>query len=249
MHSNNEILIDYLDKQLGPEESTQVESMVQNDIATASEFQYLNLAINTVRLNAINQKVSAIRQAFGKSQAAEKHAPAIVRSMYKISMRVAAIIILVIGLAVLYKYASVNNQSIYDQQFVGYELSNMRGQGTQDAEVEAYQGKNWNKVIAIHSAGNNKSNKSSFLAAMADMQLSNFPQAITLFENILNTNSGDNSFREEAEYYVSLAYMMNHEENKAIQMIGKIKADPTHTYYPLVSKISPIDLKIIELKK
>jgi hypothetical protein len=32
-------------------------------------------------------------------------------------------------------------------------------------------------------------------------------------------------------------------------MINKIKSNPGHTYYPLVTKISPIDLKIIELKK
>jgi hypothetical protein len=84
---------------------------------------------------------------------------------------------------------------------------------------------------------------------MAEMQLNHFPEAVTLFENILNTKSSDNSFREEAEYYVSLAYLMNHEENKAIQMMNKIKTNPDHTYYPLVSRISPIDLKIIELKR
>ena len=104
-------------------------------------------------------------------------------------------------------------------------------------------------MVAIYGAEKNRSNKVVFLAAMAEMQLNHFPQAVTLFENILNTKSGDKSFREEAEYYVSLAYLMNHEENKGVEMLDKIKADTSHTYYPFASKISPIDLKIIELKK
>ncbi len=86
---------------------------------------------------------------------------------------------------------------------------------------------------------------------MAEMQLNHFPQAVNLFENILNTNgkTGDSSFQEESEYYLSLAYLMNHEENKSILLLDKIKADTSHTYYPLASKLSSIDLKIIELKK
>jgi len=249
MRPDNEILIDYLDKLLNVEESTQVESTIQKDNALASELQYLNLAIDTVRLNVINQKVSSIRQSLEKKLITEQHAPAIIRSMYKIGLRIAAIIVLVLCVAVLYKYASVNSQSVYNKQFASYELSNTRGQGTNDAEEDAYQDKKLSEVISFYNAGINKSNKQSFLAAMAEMQLNHFPQAIALYENILNTKSGDNAFREEAEYYASLAYLMNHDENKAIRMMDKIKADPNHSYYPIVSKISYIDLKIIELKK
>jgi hypothetical protein len=250
MIPNNQILIDYLDNQLSTEEAVQVENMVKKDIRVASELAYLKLALETVRLDAINEKVSAMRQSYNKAEnGAENPAPAIIRSMYKISMRIAAIIVLFIGIAIIYKYISVDSLAVYNKQFTGYELSNTRGQEIHDAEVEAYQNKNWNGVIAVYNAENNQSNRSVFLAAMAEMQLNQFPQAVTLFENILNTKSGDNSFLEEAEYYVSLAYLMNHEENKSIQMLDKIKADTGHTYYPLVSKMSRIDLKIIELKK
>ena len=252
MQPNNEILIDYLDHQLNQEDADLVESKVQNDKSLAGELQYLKLAIDMVRLDAINEKVFAIRQSLGNtSTITEKPARAIVRSMYKMSMRVAAIFILLFGIAVLYKYVSVSSLSVYERQFTGYELSNTRGQESRDAEVEAYRNKNWNEVIAIYQSENNKSNKSGFLAAMAEMQLNHFPKAITLFENILNTNSktGDNSFQEEAEYYLSLAYLMNHEENKSILILDKIKSDTSHTYYPLASKLSAIDLKIIELKK
>jgi hypothetical protein len=103
-------------------------------------------------------------------------------------------------------------------------------------------------VISIYNAVTNKSNQQSFLDAMAEMHLNHFQNAVTIFETLLNSNTGDIAYKEESEYYLSLAYIMNHEGNKAIRMIDKIKSNPNHTYYPIVSKFSSIDLKIIELK-
>jgi hypothetical protein len=248
MQSDNEMLIKYLDKQLNQEESARMESALQRDIDLNRELQYLNLAIDTVRLDAINQKVASIRQSEEKEHMVEMAAPAILRNMYKISLRVAAVIVLFFCVASVYKYSSVSNQSFYNKQFSGYELSNSRGKETREAEEDAYQNNKWNEVIAIYNAKANKSNQQSFLAAMAEMQLNHFQNAITLFENLLNSKSGDTKYLEESEYYLSLAYLINHEGNKAIQMIHKIQANPNHTYYPIVSKFSSIDLKIIELK-
>ncbi len=250
MQPNNEILISYVDKQLSGEEAARIDVMAKKDAVVAAELQYLKLAIDTVRLNAINEKVLAVRRSLENNQTSTK-APegAVIRIMYKISMRIAAILILLVGSAVLYKYIAVSDQSVYNRQFTGYELSNTRGQETRDAEAEAYRNKNWNGVITIYNTENNKSNKATFLAAMAEMQLNHFPQSVKLFEEILYSTPADGSFREEAEYYLSLAYLMNHQENKSVQLLNKIKADTGHTYYPLASKIPYIDLKIIELKK
>ena len=84
---------------------------------------------------------------------------------------------------------------------------------------------------------------------MSEMHLNHFPQAISLFEEILNTKSNDQVFQEETEYYLSLAYLMNHQESKGLRLMNKIKSDTNHTYYPMANKLSGIDMKIIELKK
>ncbi len=249
MLPNKEILIDYLDHLLNQQDTDQVEIMIQNDKSLVDELQYLNMAIDTIRLNTINDKVLAIRRSLSNpSVLTDKPANNGIRSIYKMSMRIAAAFILLVGMAFLYKYLTVSNLSVYEKQFNVYELSNLRGQGSRDAEAEAYVNKNWGEVLNVFQKGNNKSNEPVFLAAMAEMQLNNFPQSVTLFENILN-NTGDSSYREETEYYLSLAYLMNHEVNKSIRLINKIKADTSHTYYPLALKLSSIDLKIIELKK
>jgi tetratricopeptide (TPR) repeat protein len=249
MASSTEILIDHLDKTLDPEKSAELENSMRNDNTLDQEYQYLLLARETIRLDAINQKVFSVRHSIEKTNSAQKTGPAVLRSFQNTGLRVAAAIILLLGVAVFYKYVTVNGQSVYDKQFIDYELSNSRGANIHHSEEIAYQDKNWNEVISNYQAVINPSNKQTFLAGMAEMQLSRFPRAVSLFENILNSKSGDNSFHEEAEYYSFLAYLRNHEEVKAIQMIDKIKSNPNHTYYPFAARISDIDLKVIEIKK
>ena len=209
-----------------------------------TEQLYLQLAIDTIRLNAINERVSAVRRSL-------EHKPerAVVRSMFAISVRVAAILLLVVGSASLYKYMSVNSQSVYEKQFITYELSNTRGIETHNAIDESYRDKNWSEVVFNYTKEKNPSDRSIFLTAMADMQLRQFPGAVSLLEQILHSKSDDHSYGEEAEYYLALACLMNHEEDKGIQLLDKIRADKNHTYYPLALELSAIDLKIIALKK
>jgi len=252
MKTENETLIDYLDQQLTPDEVIRVEDRIAHDAAWSSDLEFLKLAVETVRFNALDEKVSRARYAYNQiSKSSERPARSVIRSMYKMSLRAAAVFIVLIGATLIYKYVSVNDQSVYKKQFLGYELNISRGKENLDPETEAYQDKNWQKVIALVNAEKIKTNKSCFMAGISEMQLNQFPKAIQNFEYILqsNANKGDSSFQDEAEYYISLAYLMNHEEDKAITMLDKIKRDKNHTYYPIASKLSFIDLKIIALKK
>ena len=247
---NNELLIDYLDKQLSEEENSELEFIIQQDKNTASEFEYLKFAVETIRLNAITGKVSEVRRsmtATQDNQTGQKHG--VIRQLYRTGLRIAAIFVLVISSAVVYKYVSVSSQSVYKNQFVPYDLSITRGGEGRDREAEAYNNKNWTRVVELFNDQKINSNKSYFLAAMAEMQLQQYARAANLFQHILGNISEDSSFQEEAEYYGALAYLKNHEEAKSIDLINKIKSDPGHRYYPLASKITGIDLKIIDLKK
>ncbi len=172
-----------------------------------------------------------------------------VRNMYKTALRIAAILIFIVGSTLMYKLITVTNQSVFEKQFIPFELTNTRSAQTWDAESNAYYNKNWNEVLKIFQAVKPATNKSRFLAGMAELQLNHFSKAEILFESILSPTSGDLSFNEEAEYYLSLTYLMDHKENRGIELINKIKADKNHAYYPLASKLSRIDMKIIELKK
>jgi hypothetical protein len=250
MKPTHNILTDYIDHQLIPEEKASVENMLKQDKDMAADLEYLKLAVETVRLDTIQSKVSAIRNAQTTGRVVnieEKSGRTEVRNMFGKSLRIAAVFITLMGLTILYKYISVSNESVYDKQFTGYELNNSRSTGNQDLIAEAYQNRDWNKVISLYQSRNPESNKASFIAGISEMQLKKFPEAITIFENILK--SPDAAFHEESEYYLALASLMNHDEIKAVQLLKKIKANPSHTYYPVANNISEINLKIIELKK
>jgi tetratricopeptide (TPR) repeat protein len=252
MNQNHEILVDYLDGHLSPEVSAEVKNRVKQDKEFAGELEYFRLAVDTVRQDALRQQVSAIRNSFENNLiVSQRPSGAIIRSMYRTSLRVAAILILVAGISFMYKYLTVSSLSVFEKQFNGYELSTTRGQEKADQVAEAYRNKNWKEVILNYQSETVPSNKSRFLTGMAEMQQDHFPQAITIFENLLlvNHTNGTDSFQDETEYYLSLAYLKNHDVEKAVQLINKIKADPGHRYYPVISNISSIDLKIIELKK
>jgi hypothetical protein len=249
MQTTNEQLIDYLDRELNAEESLQIEKLLKSDKMLASEMEYLKLAIDTVRLDAIRKKVSAIKYSTDSIKSvSETPKGGIVRSLSGFSLRIAAILVLFMGVTILYKYFSVSSLTVYQKVYSDYELVNVRGESTNNNEVKAYMNKEWNVVIEAHSNEKNPSNQSNFLAGIAELHLNHFPDAVQLFQTVLKAKTIDNSYQEEAEYYISLAYLGNHEVSKAIQMLNKIKADQNHTYYPLASKISSVDLKIIELK-
>jgi hypothetical protein len=249
MQTENEQLIDYLDRELSREESSRMEFRLKSDKILAGELEFMKLAIDTVRLEAIRNKVSSIRHSIDISKTTSVVPEGgMVRSMSKFSLRIAAILVLLMGITILYKYISVSSLSVYQKEYSNYELVNVRGEAANNNEIKAYLNKDWKEVIAAHSAENNPSNQSNFLAGMAELQLNHFPLAVNLFQSVLNARALDNSYQEEAEYYISLAYLRNHEVNKAIPILNKIKADPNHTYYPLASRISGIDLKILGLK-
>ncbi len=265
MNKTNEQLIDQLDASLEQKRKTAAvnttgetnfsigETDFSNDAdAVSAEMEYLKLAVDTVRMDAINKKVVAVRQSMSnkavETSRVENSRPEIMRSLFSPLMRIAAIFIFILGAAVFYKYITVNNQSFYSKQFSPYEVTNLRGVQSSNLEAEAYQNKNWNLVIESFNKTENKTNKSVLLAAIAEMELKNFPAAVSHLENILASNPADRSYQDEAEYYLSLAYLMNHQERKSIQLLSKIRSDSGHTYYPVVSKYSTLDLKILNLK-
>jgi hypothetical protein len=61
MQLNNEILVDYLDNHLSDTECKEVENILQNDKSLTVDFNFLKLAIDVVRMDAIESQVSKVR--------------------------------------------------------------------------------------------------------------------------------------------------------------------------------------------
>jgi tetratricopeptide (TPR) repeat protein len=251
MQNNEFLLVDYLDNQLSQDETARVNTLIQGDKQVATEWEFLKMAVNAVELGAIREQVTQARQSFSsQAKPVTGFSGTIVRNMYRSGLRIAAILILVLGISLVYKYSTVNNASVFQQQFTDYSLSTTRGEHTQNALEESFRNKNWTGVTSLFNLESSKTNKTYFLAGMAAMEQKDYTAAVSRFENILaaNAKSGENYFQDEAQYYLALAYLMNNQADKGIALLQEIRGNKDHQYYVLARQISSTDLKILAIK-
>lgn len=247
--NNQEILIDHLDKTLQGEALPEAEALIAADSNARQEWQYLQTAVEAVQHAALYAKVATIRGEMQPAAVVTMRQP-VVRSMTKRIFSIAAALILLIGAVAVYKFATVSSESFYNEHYSSYTLSTTRGEGETSLTEQAYRNGNWNEVITQYNAIAAKTNKDHFLAGMAAMELKQYPQAIERLNAVIvnNAASGDSYFQDEAEYYLALAYIANHQTGEAAALLRKIKANNGHLYQQKAKDMLGLDWKIIELK-
>jgi tetratricopeptide (TPR) repeat protein len=251
MSENTTYLIDQLDKSLRGESNPSFEDKLMQDPALAEEWNAIQVAVATIRDAGIREQVEAVAKEFRAEKLASlPKQPSKVIHMSRMVFRVAASIVILFAVTVIYKYSTVNSSRFYSDHFVSYEMSTTRGAENIDMLEKAYRAKNWNEVIAQFNRLGRKDNKAFFLTAQANLELKNYQAAITLFKQVLayNASGTDPYFRDEAEYYLALSYVGNGEAGKALPILEKIKGDKEHLYNRVVKDMSWVDLKIIRYK-
>ena len=226
-----------------------------SDPEIAQEYELYKLALHAIQYKAITDAVQKVRKERGDATTA---APtAVVRSMplmqriRKNAMKIAAVLILVIGVgAAVVKYLSTTPASIEQKYYTSYELGITRGLVTKDALDEAYKAKNWATVVTVFQSREPKAAKDYFLAGMAYMEQKQYTRALILF-NILMTNNSKNHtqlFQDEAEYYAAMGYLATDQMAPARRLLDKMEADPDHLYHREVSEMNGLESLILRAK-
>ena len=270
-------LIDHLDKdfegrndQVSPSTAAATARMITEDEEAAKEWAYLNLAVDAVKEAGLYQQVAAVRQTWESQTLSEDrrietttegqtqdHPPAentsggVVRNLYRNMMRAAAVILVVIAGGAIFKYVRLSSSSLYSEYYASYELNTSRGAAGQDAIDQAFTARNWTEVLSLSADAKNSSNKSEFLAGMADLELKKFDDAIAHFEQVIasNTHSGQDYFEDEAEYYLAITWLAKRKVNEAMPILEKIRANKSHLYHDKVEKMSFSDLRLVQYKE
>jgi hypothetical protein len=249
--NKEQILIDHLDHLLQGDELQQIENLIRIDKETSEQWRYLNLAVEAIQYNSLHDKVADAKKKYlSETRSQAKPGQAVVRTMYRVAIRIAACVLLLAGSLAVYKYATVSSTGIYNNYYSSFDLNTSRGIGNTDKMEQAYRNKNWAEVVSQFKTSNEKNNKADFLNAMAEMELKDFDPAISSLKQIIaaNAQSGDNYFQDEAEYYLALSYLAVNKAGLAIPILEKIKADTSHIYNKKAMGISNIDLKLLEYK-
>jgi tetratricopeptide (TPR) repeat protein len=244
-------LIDHLDNTLRGNASAETQQMIDSDPELIREWQFLRLAVDAVQDTALYEEVATVKEQWKIQQTTViKPAGGIVRTLSRNMAKIAAILVLVGGGAAFFKYATISSGSLYDKYYTSYSLNTSRGASGEDAMDKAYQAKDWNAVIAAFSPAK-RTNKSDFLAGMADLELKKYDDAIEHFEQIMAVNAQGNTdyFQDEAQYYLAISWLAKDKVNEALPILEKIRADKNHLYHDKVEKMSFLDLRLVQYKE
>ena len=260
------LLIDHLDESLRGKATASIEEIIGNDPEAEKEWNSLRLAVDAVKEAGLYQEVSAVRAAWRAGQGigttnapaanaanATNTAPATakIRTLYRYSIRAAAVILLITASTAIYKYLSVNSGSLYERYYSGYSLSTTRGAADTDPVMEAYNAKDWGAVRQLAASVKTRTNQTDFLAGMACLEQKQYDEAISHFEQIIavNTHAGTDLYQDEAEYYLAISWLAHRNVNEAMPILEKIRADQHHKYHEKVAKMSFFDLRLAQYKE
>lgn len=255
---NREQLIDHLDSTRLGQGSVEIDTRIAADPETSQQWQQLRLAVDAVGQAGLYEKVSSVRAKWVSHQSdaapvmQSKQRGATIHSIYRLSLRAAAVILVIGASAAIYKYTVTSSKGMYSDYYTSYDLSTSRGAATAQDEMEvAYKAKNWVAVDDAFKKKKVKDNKSYFLEGMADMEAKKYDEAIGMFQQVMAANNlaGADYFEDEAEFYLAMAWLARNDVKEAMPLLDKIKADKTHLYHDVVVKMSSLDLRISAYKE
>ena len=232
--NNDDLLVRYLDNELDPAEKKILEEKITADPGLRQQLEDLQLAREAVIQYGLKEKVSGIHQEMMKELQTPVRSISSFRKVMRVSMSVAAGIVLLVGAFLVYNFFSLSADGFYLSHYQAYEVSTVRNEGGTGELEKAYREKRYSDVVSLHASGGNDA-RSDFLTAMSQLQLNDPPAAIRLLEKAVKSPATAPQVKEEAEYYLALAYVKNRDFDLAIPLLEKIKDAPDHLYNGRVS--------------
>lgn len=203
-----------------------MEEQIASDPQLQEELKNLQLARQAVRLHGMKTEVAGIHNEMMKELKNRRRAP---RSITRYTMSIAAGVILVVVGVITYNYFSVSTEKVFNEYYRPYELITVRGEGSESSFEKAYREKNYTTVVRIADTA---LVKDLFLSGIAYLGLEDPPRAIARFRQVLAKNNinGTVSFKDESEYYMALALVLDRQYDAALALLQQIKDSPSHLY-------------------
>lgn len=243
-----EVLIRYLDDELTPQER----QLVENELAdpqVSEQLRRLQISKDAFKQFARKQQVAAIRK---EMMAEQKPGRSVVRPVnwLRATMRVAAVVILLIVVAGIIQYSLLNNQRLYSSQYETFTLGTARSDGAVSSIEQAYRQNDMPLTVQRYKENNSPASTDHFIAGQAFLSLNDAPNAIAAFEKQLAINSKlqFKPYQDDAEYYLALAYLHAGSVDKALPIFEKIHNQPSHTYNREVSSWFIFKLQMLKRK-
>ncbi|MEQ1676259.1 MAG: hypothetical protein ABL876_06150, partial [Chitinophagaceae bacterium] len=207
------------------------------------QFDSLLLTRESIRYYGLKEKVAGLHQQMMTELTApvKKLTTPVAGSkrIIRYVASVAASIILLVGGFMAYNFFTLSSDKVYGANYQKFELSTTRDPGLEEAASEkAYRAGNYKEVVRLHDAAATRTAKEEFLCGVAAMELKDNTKAINCFTEVLQLNKQAPAkvLNDESEYYLSLAYVSNKDYDFALDIMHRIKEDPTHIYNAKITR-------------
>ncbi len=237
--ANTEILIRYLDGELQGEELEILKINLANDQSIREEFENLQLARKAAWRFGLKSKINDIHS--DMMLEIKDHGPKrvrVIRMLVQTSLRVAAVLIVLVGLSGLYQYFTTSPEKLFSENYQPYTIRAMRGESNNSTLLEKYRMGKMDSVILEFNSLNAPKPEEYILAGIAFLENNQPEKAIKTLKELIqkNTVSQTDYFEDDAEYYLAMSYLKNREPEKALPIFEKIQADPRHPYSSKLSR-------------
>lgn len=227
LHSD-EALMKYLDGDMGPAEKAMFEGQVQQDTDLKQRLQSLRLAIASVQQYGTAEKVKTIHKEMVEalSPVQQKGKLVSMQKAVRYSLAVAAsIIVILVGVNLFTSY-QLSSEKLYREAFVDFNASAVRGNENVSAVTKLYREGNYRQVKQQVNA-KNLSQRDSLLVGLSYLKSNEIAPAADWFRAI----SLQNPFKQDAEFYLSLALLKNKNYQEALQLMKQIYTNSGHIYH------------------
>lgn len=232
--SNSEKLVRYFDGEMNEQERQEFEKVLREDQQLQNELDNLKLSKEAVHSYGLNQQVKQVHEMMMNEMRSE--APVISisrrRKIIRYTIAVAASIIFIfIGLRITV-FTGSSPDKLYNEKYTAFELTSSRSEGPELSAIEKlYEEKKYTEVVSMDKTA--QATADEFLIAVSWLELNNPVKAIHCFTAVLEQDkaSGQKIYKDEAEYYLALAYLKNTNYDKAIELMNFIHNDPNHLYH------------------
>jgi hypothetical protein len=228
LHDKEETLMRYLDGEMDQTEKEMFESQLQNDMALKERLESLRVAIASVQQYGTVEKVRAVHSEMMQELSSVHKETKVVpmRKMIRYSLAIAASILIILAGVNLFTSSQLSSNKLYNEAFVDYDASVVRGNESQTEIERLYQDHSYTNVIEKGKL-QKVSQADSLLVGLSYLKTNELPDAI----NWLGSISTQSPVKQDAEFYLALSYLKNKNYKVALTLMQQIHSNPNHVYH------------------
>ena len=232
---NTEILIQYLDDELVPEDKLKLEEKLRIDTELRNELANLSLAIKTVKNFGLKERISGIHtEMMRELKPVQKAQVAGTRTiLLRTAMKIAASFLLLILVYGVYTYLRLFPENIISSQVDPYTFRISRAPEVNELR-QAYDQGEYTKVTTWVEQSKATGTIEKFLAANAYFGLHEYEKAAQYFNTLLLDQSSE-QYADEAQYYLALCLLKLNKPADALSYLTTIRQNKKHRFHDKVT--------------